>query len=135
MLIKHMKIDPLRVLHIHKLLVQSTIDAMLERWHNQDDNEQPFIIVATTGALSVGLTLAEAVEVILVEPNVRAAVEMQTFYRHCRQGNPNPKVFSRLLYTPGHRHEENIRNRNRSRKGLSQIDVVGGTVDDGEETT
>jgi hypothetical protein len=119
-----MGMDPARVLHITKLYEQVTIDSMLERWHNNDDPMQPTVIVATTGALSVGLTLAEATEVILVEPNIRAAVEMQTFCRHCRQGNKSKVVFSRLLYTPGHKHEENILMRNRSRKGLSQIAVV-----------
>jgi hypothetical protein len=127
MLTKIMSISPRSVLHITKLSVQLSIDKMLEDWHNDDRPNYPHIIVATTGALAVGLTLAEATEVILVEPNIRAAVEMQTFCRHCRQGNASSKVFSRLLYTPGHRHEENILMRNRSRKGLSKISIAAAT--------
>jgi hypothetical protein len=116
-----MKIPESQILHVTKLYEQKEIDAMLERWHNPDDDPgKPRIIIATTGAMSVGLTLTEARSIIMMEPNSSAAVELQGFCRHWRQGNKNPTVHSRQLYNPDHPTENACRQRNRRRKGLGQ---------------
>ena len=115
------------VIHITKLIDQKTIDSLLDKWHGKTKDKQPRIIVATTGAMSVGLTLVEAHEIIMVEPNRSAATELQSFCRHWRQGNRNPVVYSRQLVNPAHPAEQACRLRNRRRKGLGQT-VTGGDV-------
>jgi hypothetical protein len=127
MLTTMMGISEKDVLHITKLDEQRAIDILLDIWHDNSDPDQPRIMVATTGAMAVGLTLAEAQEVIMVEPNSSAAVELQSFCRHWRQGNMNPVVFSRQLVNPNHPAEQACRLRNRRRKGLGQT-VTGGDV-------
>lgn len=94
---------------------QSKIDSELTRFHGNVESHIPLaqqatpqFIVWTSSCGSVGLTLAEALSVIMFEPDYDINTVIQSYYRHCRQGNKNKVVYTGMLYIEGNATEERI---------------------------
>jgi len=89
--------------------------AAIARFHiNPEDSTPPAeqqtarFIVATSAAIAVGLTLAEAINVTIIEPDYIITNMIQSWGRHCRQGNKNKLVYSILLTAKDNMTEEKI---------------------------
>lgn len=78
-------------------------------------------MLATSSAISIGLTLAEAISVSFLEPDYDPGKLAQGFARHCRQGNQNPEVYCYIFLAKGNRIEDKILEISQLRK---QIDSV-----------
>lgn len=85
-------------------------------------NDTPQLMSATSSAVSIGLTITEAMAVAFVEPDVRLATMAQGWARHWRQGNKNRIVYSLLYIAADNEVEEKIMAVNQLRK------KIGGAV-------
>jgi len=122
-----LKIPDEDIVFINKTMSQKKIDEMLTRFHGNMESSIPIkeqktarYIIATSAAFSVGLTLAEAMAIIFLEPDFRASTMTQGFSRHWRQGNKNKEVQSILLLAKDNKVEERIMMRNNLRAGIQK---------------
>lgn len=100
----------------------------LARFHVDIDSKIPVeeqktarYVLSTTSAISIGLTLAEAIEVTFLEPDYNAGKIAQGFARHCRQGNPNTVVWCNIIQVEQNFVEDKIMAMSDLRR---QIEVV-----------
>jgi hypothetical protein len=78
-------------------------------------------VIATSSAISLGLTLAEAISVSFLEPDYDPGKLAQGFARHCRQGNKNKEVYCYIFMVKKSKIERKILEISNLRK---QIDSV-----------
>lgn len=110
-----LKIPENDFIFLNKTMTQKNIDNELARFHLDLDSEVPLedqtparYIVATSASFAVGLTLAEAISVLCMEPDFHLDTILQAYYRHCRQGNKNPEVYTFQMYIGDHVVEKDI---------------------------
>jgi hypothetical protein len=65
-------------------------------------------VIATSSAISLGLTLAEAISVSFLEPDYDPGKLAQGFARHCRQGNKNKEVYCYIFMVKKSKIERKI---------------------------
>jgi hypothetical protein len=102
--------------------------AQLDRFHVDlgsstpvDQQKTARFVIATSSAISIGLTLAEAISVSFLEPDYNAGKVAQGFARHCRQGNKNKKVYCDIFLAKGNKVEENILEISKLRKTIDAV--------------
>jgi hypothetical protein len=121
---KILKIPKSDVIFVNKIMTAKNITKELDRFHvdltKEKSKQDPTArhIIATSSALAVGLTLGEAMTVAFLEPDFRPATTIQGYFRHCRQGNQNAKVYSWMFIASRSAVEERIQNVNNLRKGI-----------------
>ncbi|KAL3426291.1 hypothetical protein PVAG01_03082 [Phlyctema vagabunda] len=76
--------------------------------------------IAMTSAFGAGVTLSEAVGLVLLEPDLTLATMLQTCARHYRQGNKNEETSSWLFPVKGNRVEEKIMDVDRMRAEIEK---------------
>ena len=119
-----LKIPKDDVIWVYKSMTNSAITKELERFHVdvsiEPKKQKPTArhIVGVSSCLAVGLTFAEALTVGFLEPDFRPANEIQGWFRHCRQGNENPEVYSWMFIADGSKVEERIQSVNKLRKAI-----------------
>lgn len=124
---KHiLKIDPSDLVFLNKTMSASEITKGLERFQGNVDSptyatdHTARYIIATTSSFALGLTLAEAKYVALLEPDFQLSTVTQVFARHCRQGNKEKVVFAYLFRAKDSIVEERIQNVNNLRQLIDQ---------------
>jgi hypothetical protein len=102
--------------------------AALARFHVDIGSEIPIneqqtarFIIATSSAISLGLTLTEAISVSFLEPGYHPSKITQGFGRHCRQGNRNKMVYCNIFMVLGNKVEEKIMGISRIRKQILEV--------------
>ncbi|KAN0117102.1 hypothetical protein V8E51_003079 [Hyaloscypha variabilis] len=109
------------VLWVTKGHGQAAINAALKQWHAKEKNtHKPRFLVGTTSVFNVGLTLTEALALVLLEPDYRVAYELQLFARNNRLGQKNPYSLGILLYNAQNQRETTVLERNRLKKFITR---------------
>lgn len=78
-------------------------------------------IIATSAAITTGVTLAEAMTVSFIEPDFHAHTMAQGWARHCRQGNKNKIVWSNLFLAQGNEVEMRIIGNSKLRAKIQEV--------------
>jgi hypothetical protein len=116
-----MKFPEEDVLWVTKVDGAANINKALKQWHAKgNDVHHPRFLVGTTSVFNVGLTLTEALAVVLIEPDYRISYELQLFARNNRLGQKNPYSLGILLYNADDKRESDLREKNRLKKLITR---------------
>ncbi len=128
---KHiLKINSKDIIKVNSLFMSaSQRTSALDQFHVNLDSDKIIpesqhttrFIVATSSAITTGLTLAEGISVCFLEPDYNAYTIEQGQCRHYYQGNKNKLVHSQLCLNVGNKTKKRIIDINRLKEKIKQV--------------
>lgn len=97
-----------------------TLVARFQGDENEEKENEPTILVGTTGVLGAGVSLTRAFRIVLVEPSFMERDEQQAFARIRRIGQRNEQTYATRLVTLASPCEGRIRRRQYIRRRLQE---------------